>query len=109
MAGRLVADAPLADLTRSRAVQVSLAEDTTGVVERLSSLGKVSRNGRDNRLPGFDLWTVDTDSPAQASVEIARISAQSGWGMAAVGPVSRSLDQVFKELQEQQSQREVAA
>lgn len=109
MAGRLVADAPLVELTRSRAVQVSLASDTTRVVERLSPLGKVSRDGRDARLPGFDLWTVQTDDPAHVSVEVARISAQAGWSMGAVGPVSRSLEQVFKELQDQQSEREVAA
>ncbi len=107
--GRLVADEPLAALTASEAVEVSLAEGSSGVAEGLARLGQPTRLGPDPRLPGFERWRVACESPASASPAIAGLAAAEGWKLGSVGPAQRSLEQVFKELQEREAAREVVA
>ncbi|RME20499.1 MAG: ATP-binding cassette domain-containing protein [Deltaproteobacteria bacterium] len=108
MGGRLVADASLSELTRSDAVELSVARGVDDVAARLAPLGRARRLGPDPRLPGFDLWRLQCADPSRASVEVAKVAARAGWELGAVGPRSRSLEQVFKELQDRQARREVS-
>ncbi len=96
--GRLVADAPLSELTASVAVRVSLEAGAREVAERLGRFGSVRRLGPDQRLPGFDLWHLGCEDPAQASPAVVELAREAGWRLGAVGPDHRSLEQVFQEL-----------
>jgi len=108
--GRLVADAPIRELLASPTIRLSLARGTDGVADGLAGVEGVESaeiEGADDQLDGFERWTVRCVPGSQPSPAIAQVVAEKGWTMGALAPEQRTLEGVFREL-EQQAAREAS-
>lgn len=98
--GRLVADAPLRDLTGTRRLRVWVAPGTQGVgaaLRRVAGVTGVEPLGADQ---DHDLYAVAFDGALPVPAVIAAAQA-AGWTLGGVAPEQRTLDTVFQELQDQ--------
>jgi len=105
--GRLVADAPLAELTRSQRLRLSVSAEDDAVRAGLTSLAgvlSVERVGEDPALPGFTLWGVEAEGGATACPGLARHVTDAGWRLGHVAPEHRSLESVFVALHHEVAQ-----
>lgn len=102
--GRLVADAPLRELTGSRRVKVWTASGTDGVAQalrRLPSVTEVERLGTDGQM---DRWAVGWQGDAPPIHPILDLARDRGWTLGGVAPEQRTLEMVFQELQDQHAE-----
>jgi ABC-2 type transport system ATP-binding protein len=100
--GELVADAPLATLTASDTVLMSVAAGTVDVDTRLSGLThvrKVRPLGVDPDHPAYERYAVDCDSATTAVSDIARVAVGANWTLGSLAPEQKTLESVFKSLQ----------
>ncbi len=105
--GTLAEDAPLADLLRSRTLEVVLAEPAEGARAALAGLPGVEavREGHSDLFPDATTWLLDCADgpwPTPAVLELAR---ERGWTVLAAAPQARTLDRVFRELQAARAQQ----
>ncbi len=106
--GQLVADSRLSDLLAATTVRLALHEATTGVETRMRGIPGIKnarRVGPDPMLPGFIHWSLDVDDPAAAAPLVLRSAVDAGWVVGASGAETRTLDSVFRGLQEDHASR----
>jgi ABC-2 type transport system ATP-binding protein len=109
--GRLVADAPLKDLLAGQAVVLSVQAGSAGVEQTLSALPGVegvTGEGPDVSLPGFTTYRVRGAPEALSSADIAQAVHSAGWKLGALSPEKRTLEGVFRELEQQAAQEGAA-
>jgi len=105
--GHLAADGSLASLLASEAVALSLSRDGVDPSEVRERLGRIAgvvsieHRGEEPAQPGFDVWRVACRPGALPVEAILETSREAGWRIGAVGPERRTLESVFKELQDQ--------
>jgi ABC-2 type transport system ATP-binding protein len=102
--GQLAADSSLADLLSSHDVAISV-DGGPGEVERglarVPGVVSVRCHGDDPRSPGFKSFTAAWQGerpPVAALIDACR---EAGWALASVAPEQRTLESVFKDLQEE--------
>jgi ABC-2 type transport system ATP-binding protein len=101
--GHLAADDSLTHLLASEAIILSVAPDGADPARVRECLGRIpgvlgaEPRGREPAQPGFDTWRIAC-LPVQSILEAVR---DAGWRIGAVGPERRTLESVFKELQDQ--------
>jgi len=102
--GRVVADAPLSELTGTRKVRVWTAVGTDGVAEALRSLGPITDVEALPPHQGMDRWdaTFSGDTPPVSA--ILDLAQERGWVLGGVAPEQRTLETVFQELQAQHAE-----
>ena len=109
--GRLVADAPLKELLAGHAVVLSVEAGSAGVEQTLSALPGVegiTGEGPDSNLPGFTTYRVMGAQGSLSSADIAQAVHSAGWKLGALSPEKRTLEGVFRELEQQAAQEGAA-
>lgn len=102
--GRVVADAPLSELTRTRRVRVWTPQGTAGVASGLAGLkglSDVQEAGIDGEMRIHSAAFSGDHPPIAAILDLAR---ERGWTLGGVAPESRTLETVFQELQSQHAE-----
>jgi ABC-2 type transport system ATP-binding protein len=105
--GRLVEDAPLKDLLAGQAVVLSVetgSSDVEQVLTALPGVEGVTNEGPDAHLPGFNTWRVRGLQGSLSSADIAQAAYGAGWKLGALSPERRTLEGVFRELEQQAAQ-----
>jgi len=105
--GRLVADSPLKELLAGQAVVLSVETGSPGVEQTLTALSgveKVTCEGPDADLPGFTSYRVTGSQDALSSADIALAAHRAGWKLGALSPEKKTLEGVFRELEQQAAQ-----
>jgi ABC-2 type transport system ATP-binding protein len=99
--GQLVADAPIAQLTGSSSVRLSLQGDNTpeGLSKLVNGVERVERLGVDPRLAGYTQWRVHCADGSWPIPEILQVAQKNGWQVGSVAPETRTLEQVFQQLE----------
>jgi ABC-2 type transport system ATP-binding protein len=101
--GVLAEDSPLEDLLVSNTVHLTLAEGTSGVSERLGQLAGVQQvrpAGVESALAGFEVWAIEIDKQVTNTPGILAAGVEAGWSIGGVAPEQRTLDAVFRRLQD---------
>jgi ABC-2 type transport system ATP-binding protein len=109
--GKLSADSPIREMLMSRTLRLSVDEaaDVRGGLQKVEGITAVRRVGPDPDAPGNLLWSLDFaggDHPAHAVLAAAHAS---GWKVSAIAPETRTLDGVFKQLQQEHIARQEAS
>ena len=111
--GSLVADAPLSELLASREVRLTLAAGAADVETRLCGIAGVRSAkrrsgavGRDASGRDLDTWSVSCEEGAAPVAEIIDVAREAGWTIAGVAPEGRTLESVFRQLQERQAEQQ---
>jgi ABC-2 type transport system ATP-binding protein len=105
--GSLVADAPLEELLASRIVRLVLqagAQDVESKLAGISGVETVRSAASGSAGAGFDAWSIECAAGVVPVPAILEVANQSGWTVGAVAPETRTLESVFKELQEQHAE-----
>ena len=100
--GKVAADAPLKQLLSSRRAWLALADGAQGVataLKALASVRDVQAIGADPQFEGHTRWELTGEAGMPDLPAVVDEVMQSGWRMAAVSPVSETLDSVFRRLQ----------
>jgi len=109
--GHLVADAPLRELLASNVVRLSVADGTEGVEKTLRTMDgvrKVRHVGPDDLLPGHQVWNVEVVPETTNAPDIVVAAQAAGWRIGAVAPETRSLQNVFRSLEQKEAARKRA-
>ncbi len=102
--GQLAADSSLSELLSSHDIAISI-DGAAGEVERglgqVPGVVSVRCHGDDPRSPGFKSFTAGWQggrAPVSGLIDACR---EAGWPLASVAPEQRTLESVFKDLQEE--------
>jgi ABC-2 type transport system ATP-binding protein len=109
--GALSADAPLTDLLSSHTLRMSVkagADVRKGLID-VDTITHVTQVGADPRLEGYEVWSLDHAIGAQPTPDVLEVASQKGWTVGAIAPEQRTLDGVFRELQQQHIAKQEAA
>ncbi len=109
--GRLSADAPLSELLTSHTLRLSM-KGGPGVAEALSSVPGVTAVralGPDARAEGYELWALDHSAEHRPVPEVLKAIEARGWTVLALAPEQRTLEGVFKALQQEHIAKQEAA
>ncbi|MCB9668410.1 MAG: ABC transporter ATP-binding protein [Alphaproteobacteria bacterium] len=100
--GRLVADSALADLLRTDRILISAKGDgIAATLAALPGISAVSALGEDARNPGYSRFSATAADPSPAMVgAVLDLAGRNGWSVASIGQEERTLETVFKELQQ---------
>jgi ABC-2 type transport system ATP-binding protein len=99
--GVVATDSKLDLLLSSDRVRLSLADGARDVQSTLASIDgvrEVEPTGADPAREGYAQWTLTCTSSTPPTPEIVRTAVAAGWDVAAIGPESRSLEEVFRTL-----------
>jgi ABC-2 type transport system ATP-binding protein len=99
--GRLVADGPLSDLTRTAALRLSIRGDADvgPVLAPVEGIGTPRREGADPELPGFTVWTLPCTDPVHAPAPaVAAALHGAGLDLGTLAPARRRLEDAFEDL-----------
>lgn len=109
--GKLSADAPLREMLTSRTVRLSVDEgaDVRGGLQKLDGITAVRRVGPDPDLAGNLLWSLDFSEGAKPVPAVLAVAHSAGWKVSAIAPEHRTLDGVFKQLQQEHIARQEAS
>lgn len=101
--GKLSADAPLRELLGSRTLRLSVDDgaDVRGVLSRIDGITAVRGIGPDPDTAGSTLWSLDFADGSRPTPAILDAAHAAGWRIAAIAPEQRTLDGVFKQLQQE--------
>ncbi len=100
--GRLASHAPLSELTGGAALRLAVAAgaaDVAATVTAIDGIDAAEKMGPDPRLGDFEVWRLrcrDDEFPVQAIIDTA---GQNGWTLGGIAPESKTLEVVFRELQ----------
>ncbi|TVQ91556.1 MAG: ABC transporter ATP-binding protein [Deltaproteobacteria bacterium] len=102
--GRLVADGPLRELTRTATLRLSVLgdADVADALEGVAGIDTATPDGPDPELPGFYAWSLsctdDSELPAPA---VARAVQGAGLTLGTLAPARRRLEDAFEDLSRQ--------
>jgi ABC-2 type transport system ATP-binding protein len=99
--GKLVADSPLSALLDTRRIKLSVAPgaaDVAGVLRRLEGITEVIPMGSD---AGSETYAIHWHGDAAPVPRVIAAATQAGWTIHAIAPEHRTLEVVFRELQDQ--------
>jgi ABC-2 type transport system ATP-binding protein len=102
--GQLAADSSLAALLSSHDVAISVDGPAADVEQRLNQVpGVVSVHchGDDPRSPGFQAFSAAWAGERPPVAGLIDACREAGWPLASVAPEQRTLDSVFKDLQQE--------
>ncbi len=103
MSGKVVTDAPLADLVTSRDIRITVNAEEQAArthLHKLTGVQKVTYVGPDSR-PGFHSYLVTAVDQAALAPLLASSALEAGWQIAAVAPDRVSLEHVFAKLEDE--------
>jgi len=104
--GQLAADAPLAQLLASNTLRLSIL-GTSDVRQALAPLASVVAVRRLSEANGRVDWALDCAEGSSPAPDVLEIAHQNRWKVAALAPETRTLDGVFKQLQQEHIARQV--
>jgi ABC-2 type transport system ATP-binding protein len=109
--GKLSADSPLRDMLVSRALRLTV-QDSVDVRPHLGSVPGVTavrKLGPDPLAPQSVTWGIDVAEGADPASEVLAVAHRQGWKVSALSPEQRTLDGVFRQLQQEHIARQEAA
>lgn len=109
--GGLVADSPIGELLGSHAIRLSVNAEAD-VEARATSIDGITgceRVGDDARIAGNTVWRLACSGDAYPVEAVLAAASQAGWRIGAVAPETRTLESVFKELEEAHIARRAGA
>ncbi len=111
--GKLSADSPLAEMLTSNTLRLSLREDdlkgvegTLGAVEGITAVRAL---GPDPSQEGSLLFALDHVPDTNPTPAVLKVAGAQGWTVMAIAPEQRTLDSVFRALQQQHIATQEAA
>ena len=109
--GKLSADASLASLLTSHTMRLSVkaGTDVRAGLTGVDSVTGTRSLGADPRADGFELWAIDHVAGSHPAPEILAVASSRGWTVGALAPEQRTLDGVFKALQQEHIAKQEAA
>lgn len=99
--GALVADAPMRELLVTQRVRLDLAPGTGDVSKLLGGIDGVT----DVTQLAQDAWGLRFSGETPPVAAIIAACTKAGWTIASVGPEHRTLESVYKELQDEHARR----
>jgi ABC-2 type transport system ATP-binding protein len=114
--GKLSADAPLRELLASRTLRLAV-QDGIDVRPHLGSVPGVlavrrlgpSPDLQGPLLQGTVAWGLDLAEGADPATDVLAVAHRQGWKISALSPEQRTLDGVFRQLQQEHIARQEAA
>jgi ABC-2 type transport system ATP-binding protein len=98
MAGQLIVDAPLSQLRDTHSVRLRINPGAADVEKTLARVDGVTEAKSSGVIDGAEVWDIRWHGASAPVPGI--IAAATPWGIQSVGPEQRSLEQVFRELQQ---------
>ena len=108
MAGRLRADAKLAELRSTNAAVVAIEATADGVKEKLAAIDGVTAVEPAGEAAGFRRWRVTSSSPGDVCPALFDALRMTTWKIGELRPEPKTLERVFRDLADR-PQEEVAA
>jgi ABC-2 type transport system ATP-binding protein len=106
--GQLAADAPLKDLLASNTLRLTVDADAD--VRKALEPNKSIVSVRKLATEGDRVtWALDCAQGSQPAPEVLEIAHKSKWKVSALAPEQRTLDGVFKQLQQEHIARQVSS
>lgn len=108
--GKLSADASLSELLTSNVLRLSVDDkaDVRGGLTKVPGLSSIRRVGADPAVPGNTVWGLDCAPGAMPAPAVLDVAHGAGWRVTALAPEHRTLDGVFKQLQQEHIARQEA-
>ncbi|MEQ1501885.1 MAG: ATP-binding cassette domain-containing protein [Myxococcota bacterium] len=109
--GKLSADAPLRELLASRTLRLSVDEgaDVRGGLRAVGSVTGIRNGGADPSIKGNVVWWLDCADGTAPVPDVLEVAHTARWKVGALAPETRTLDSVFKQLQQEHIARQEAA
>jgi ABC-2 type transport system ATP-binding protein len=114
--GKLSADAPLRELLASHTLRLSLQDDVDvrphlGSVPGITAVRKLGPNPdlQGPVVQGAVTWALDVSPGADPVTDVLAVAHRQGWKISALSPEQRTLDGVFRQLQQEHIARQEAA
>ena len=104
--GQIVEDAPLAELLRSDDYRTCLRGDSiAAALSEIPGVREVRDEGTDEAPEGFRWWHLVCAPGTHPGPEIVKRASARGWTVEAVAREHRTLEAVFRKLQEEHARR----
>jgi len=109
--GRLEEDASLVELLASNTLRLSAASgaDVPGALAKVPEVTAVRPLGRDAHQAGYDLWAIDHGPDTPPVPQVLAAAGTAGLVLGAISPEVRTLDGVFRALQQAHIDKQEAA
>lgn len=108
--GQLSADAPLSTLLASRTLRLTVQDgaDVRAGLQPVAGIAAIRTVGPDPQSKGATVWALDVADGAEPAPDVLSTAHRLGWRVSALAPEQRTLDGVFKQLQQEHVARSVA-
>ena len=109
--GKLSADSPLESLLQSATLRLSMKAEgsVSNTLSGIQGIQAVRDLGDDPQADGFRVWALDHGQDAQPTSDVIAAAVGAGWSIRAIAPEQRTLDSVFRTLQQEHISRQEAA
>ncbi|MEQ1567042.1 MAG: ATP-binding cassette domain-containing protein [Myxococcota bacterium] len=106
--GQLAADAPLKELLASNTLRLTLdgEVDVRSALRGVSAVSGVRRLTSD--VDGTSTWALDCAEGSRPTPQVLDLAHANAWKVLAIAPETRTLDGVFKQLQQDHIARQVS-
>jgi hypothetical protein len=107
--GQLAADAPIKQLLASNTIRLTLdgEPDVRNALKPIASIVAVRKLSPDGE--GRTSWALDCAEGTQPTPDVLEVAHANRWKVIAIAPEARTLDGVFKQLQQDHIARQVSA